>query len=150
MIPYLQIAFNEASVMFSSMDIPPTNPSSLRSSVTSASPSRIASSGFLICTSLPSIITAPDCFPLIPKTAFTSSLLPAPTRPPIPRISPFLTVKLTSSTIFFLAFCGCGTEKSLASMTTSPTGTLHFGYRLSIFLPTISAMILLWSNSSLL
>ena len=58
------------------------------------------------------------------------SVLPAPTSPLNPRISPALTAKLTSWKTPLLS-------RFLTSKTVSPIGTLSFGYTLSSVLPTI-------------
>ena len=72
-------------------------PSSLRFSGTSAMPFFIASIGELIVTFLPSRYISPVLFGISPNILFITSLLPAPTNPAKPNISPFLSSKLTFS-----------------------------------------------------
>ena len=88
------------------------NPCSFLLSGTMPNPLAMASLGFLKSTSLPLNLTVPRTFLLIPKRHSTVSLLPAPTRPDTPRISPFLRSKLTFLTIL-------PSDSSFTSRTTS-------------------------------
>jgi hypothetical protein len=123
---------------FSRMDMVPTNPDTLRSSVSRPIRQRMASRGLDRETGFPSRKKRPAERRWEPKIAFTTSLLPEPTRPPRPRISPARRLKPRCSTMF-LPGMREGTVRSSTRKTSRPTGSWTLGYIISILRPTMSS-----------
>ena len=86
-----------ARVMFSFTPIIRASPSAFLSSGTSPILLSLATDGLFIFTSLPFIRICPFLILFAPNKAFTREVLPAPKRPKMPSISPFLNLKLISS-----------------------------------------------------
>ena len=95
----------------------------------------MASAGRRIVTSLPSLSTRPPSCGAAPNSDSTSSERPDPTNPPMPRISPRRTVKLTSLTLG-------GALQESTSRTVSPRATSRLGKTSSSSRPTIMVMSL--------
>ena len=133
MSPLLKSLPREGRVMLSATEPSRLRPVRLRSSVMRAAPRAMASEGRRIRTSSPFRRMRPRSCGLAPKNDSTSSERPAPTRPPIPRISPRRTVKLTSLTLG-------GALHPCTSKTVSPRGTSRLGKTSSSSRPTIMVM----------
>ena len=128
------------------MSKPPKMPVLRRSSVTSAKPFLIASTGEWLSTSLPCTRTSPPCFSRMPNSVSTISVRFAPTKPPMPNTSPWRNSKLTSwMEGWFFAV------KWLTCKTTSPGVLVFSGKRCVKLRPTILATnssILVWATCS--
>ena len=83
-------------VTFSRIDSSGSSPSTLRSSVSSATPEFIMLRGPFGLTVSPSILISPSTMGSDPKMDSSSSLRPEPSSPPMPRISPARTSKSTA------------------------------------------------------
>ena len=121
--------------VFSRTESIPKIPVSRRSSVTSAKPFFMASCGLLFFIFLSSKTIAENSDFLSPKMLSSSSLLPAPSSPAMPKISPFCKVKF-----IFLSFKSSVVrffnEKSSLPISLFFEGYLFFNSR-----PTISLII---------
>ena len=71
--------------------------------------------------------------------ALSTSLRPAPTRPPSPRISPLRKEKLMSSTMFCPLLEGCGTVRCSTRSTSPPISAGCLGYMFWIGRPIIAS-----------
>ena len=113
----------------------PKIPVARLSSVRRANPFLIDSRALRFFTTLPSNLIVPECLVAIPKIFSNVSVRPLPSKPAIPTISPFLTLKDTS---FRIEYCAVRPSTSNAM---SP-GLFVFGGNWFVSSrPTISLMI---------
>ena len=126
-----------AITVLSSIDRMPNTPLWRRSSVRSANPCAFASRTDFTLNGLPSFSILPDSIARRPNKASTISVRCAPTRPPMPKISPLCSSNDTCWNDF-----GSGEHRSSTLSTTSFPGVYVFGgKRFVISRPTMRLII---------
>ena len=142
-----EICFNPASVELSKIVCSKIKPNRFLSSVTKPMPFFIASKGEFIFACSPSTKISHEFLPChAPKIVIKSSLRPAPINPAMPRTSPFLTEKETSSTSFLFGLSASKAVRFLTSKTVSPNSCKASGKISPTSRPTIKEITLFLSN----